>query len=462
MKTCEMSALLACGLVLAVLTPSARAQNGFFTIHSFGLSNTSYYPYAGVAVSGNVLYGTTEGGSGRVWKCNADGTGFTNIYTFGGSANPVAGVALGGSTLYGATENPGIVFALGTTPGAGLTNLWSFSSGGGQNPRCTPILAGDTLYGTTGDGDNIYSVVTDGSNFTNLYSFSAAIYDPATRLYTNGDGSLSGSSYGSLAQSANVLYGVAPAGGLNDFGTVYKFNLQNNQFTTLYNFSPPKGGNNTNADGTTPIGSLAVFGGTLYGTASAGGSNGTGTIFSINTDSTSFTVLHSFSVLSGAQLTNLDGANPYGGLVLSGATLYGTAAYGGTGGSGTVFKINTNGSGFATLYSFTTQTGANSVNSDGASPNAALTLSGNVLYGTALYGGAADGGTVFALSIFAPPVPLTIQSTNGSCVLTWSNPTLTLQAASDLTLGFTNITGATSPYTNNFTGAQTFFRLGSN
>lgn len=458
MKPIQTLIITVLAATLVVLTSAARAQNGFFAIHSFGVSNTSYYPYAGVAISGNVVYGTTEGSGGRVWKCNTDGTGFTNIYTFGGNANPVAGVVLGGSTLYGATENPGIIFAIGNTPGTGLTNLWSFGNGGGQNPRCTPILAGNTLYGTTGDGDNIYSVAIDGSNFTNLYSFSPLTYNPVTRLYTNGDGALSASSYGSLALSANLLYGVAPAGGLNNNGTVYKFNLQNNQFTTLYNFSLLKG--NTNADGGTPIGSLAVSGGVLYGTTSAGGTNGNGTIFSINTDGTSFSVLHTFSAVGGSQFTNFDGTEPIGGLILSGGTLYGTAAYGGTGGSGTVFKINTDGSGFTTLYNFTPQTGG--VNSDGANPNAALTLSSNLLYGTALSGGTANGGTVFALSIFAPPVPLSIHSANGSYILTWNNSSLTLQASPDLTLGFTNVTGATSPYTNNFTGPQTFFRLSSN
>ena len=44
-----------------------------------------------------------------------------------------------------------------------------------------------------------------------------------------------------------------------------------------------------------------------------------------------------------------NGANPAAGLLLSGGTLYGTTFNGGSGGSGTVFKVNTDGSGYTIL-----------------------------------------------------------------------------------------------------------------
>ena len=50
--------------------------------------------------------------------------------------------------------------------------------------------------------------------------------------------------------------------------------------------------------------------------------------------------------------TNSDGANPYAGLILSGNTLYGTASDGGSSGNGTVFAVNTDGTGFTNLHSF--------------------------------------------------------------------------------------------------------------
>ena len=65
-----------------------------------------------------------------------------------------------------------------------------------------------------------------------------------------------------------------------------------------------------------------------------------------------FTTLHSFTATSGSPSTNSEGANPQAGLTLSGNTLFGTAANGGGSGSGTVFTVNTNGTGFKSLYAF--------------------------------------------------------------------------------------------------------------
>ena len=65
-----------------------------------------------------------------------------------------------------------------------------------------------------------------------------------------------------------------------------------------------------------------------------------------------FTTLHSFTAgntNSSGYYTNSDGYRPNG-LILSSNTLYGTAY---SGGNGTVFAVNTNGTSFTTLYSFT-------------------------------------------------------------------------------------------------------------
>jgi uncharacterized repeat protein (TIGR03803 family) len=87
-----------------------------------------------------------------------------------------------------------------------------------------------------------------------------------------------------------------------------------------------------------------VSGSSLYGTTPNGGRNGGGTIFKLNTDRTDYRVLHHFD----RPLTSSDGWSPHGGLLLSGATLYGTTEQGGSG-QGTVFKLNTDGTGFSTL-----------------------------------------------------------------------------------------------------------------
>src|SRR5260370_13895433 len=81
-------------------------------------------------------------------------------------------------------------------------------------------------------------------------------------------------------------------------------------------------------------------------------------------------VLHTFTSASGPNATNSDGANPSGSLILSGNTLYGTAVYGGSSCWGAVFTVNINGPGFATLDNFTRS-------AYGANPSPRVILSHN-------------------------------------------------------------------------------------
>ncbi len=133
-----------------------------------------------------------------------------------------------------------------------------------------------------------------------------------------------------------------------------------NLFTTLHSFTALRGLVGTNSDGEYPNG-LILSGNTLYGTARVGGSSDNGTVFAVNTDGTGFTTLHSFTGGS-------DGAFLVTGLILSGNTLYGTTGDGGSSGAGTVFAVNTDGTGFTTLHSFTALGVFTDTNSDGAYP----------------------------------------------------------------------------------------------
>ncbi len=149
------------------------------------------------------------------------------------------------------------------------------------------------------------------------------------------------------------------------------------------------------ADGSGPYGGLVLAGGTLYGTTETGGNSNYGTVFSVNTDGTGFTTLHGFT-------NGSDGSHPHGGVTVSGNTLYGTS-WGGGGGSvaieWTLFSLNTNGTGFTSLYSLPFEDLINGTYyylSYGDDPYDGLLLSGNTLYGTTWGGGAANAGTVFA------------------------------------------------------------------
>ena len=165
---------------------------------------------------------------------------------------------------------------------------------------------------------------------------------------------------------------------------------------------------NNYSNGLQPYAGLILSGSTLYGTTYGGGISGYGTVFAVNTDGTGFTNLHRFTATSGNLSTNSDGANPFAGLIVSGNTLYGTVGLGGFG-YGTVFALNTDGTSFTTLHSF------RSYSSEGAYPHSVI-LSGNALYGPAESGGSSDEGTLFSLS-FAPQ--LTIIPSGANVVLTW-------------------------------------------
>jgi len=152
------------------------------------------------------------------------------------------------------------------------------------------------------------------------------------------------------------------------------------QFSVLHSFS---GG----ADGANPYyGAPVVSGSTVYGTANQGAGGG-GVVFSINTDGTAFTVLHTFTNAAP------DGYQPLGSVVLSGSTLYGTTYYGGSGngtaGNGAVFAINTDGSDYQTLRSFTTSTGYK--------PYSTVIVDGSTLYGMTYYGTGAGVGSMYSL-----------------------------------------------------------------
>ena len=189
----------------------------------------------------------------------------------------------------------------------------------------------------------------------------------------NGDGA--GPRAG-LILAGNTLYGTAVNGGAAGLGTVFAVNTDGSGFRTLYSFTGA-------ADGANPRAGLLLVSNTVCGTASAGGSYGFGTVFVLKTNGTTFTPLYSF-------MGGTDGGNPRAGLVIQGNTLYGATQFGGGAGVGTLFAINTDGSGFMPVYSFA---GAD----DGAQPVANLFSCSNTLYGTA-YGISSTYGTVFALN----------------------------------------------------------------
>ena len=439
------------GTVFALHTDGS----GFTSLYNFS-GNDGYEPAGDLVLSGNTLYGTTQyggtngnSGNGTVFTIHTDGSGFTDLYDFGGADgdSPSAALVLSGNTLYGTTPDGGSggngnLFAL-QTDGTGFTNLFNFCYWDGINPLAGLTLAGDTLYGTTEGGGSgnfgtVFKVNTNGTGFATLYNFTPAI--PTLMYYreTNCDGA---NPDAGLMLSGDTLYGMTGNGGTLGWGTIFKLNTNGVGFTNFHDFTWDSGGYGSpvaglalsgdtlygttlggpaygavfaiNTDGSVfnnlyifdysytnganPDAGLVLSGNTLFGTTSWGGA-GYGTVFAISADDSTFTSLYTFSAVGGDNNTNSDGANSYAGLVISGNTLYGTACNGGAEGYGTVFKLNADGTGFTTLHSFSAVSGAYNTNSDGANPYDGLVLSGHTLYGTTHYGGSAGDGTIFAVN----------------------------------------------------------------
>ena len=210
---------------------------------------------------------------------------------------------------------------------------------------------------------------------------------------------------------------------------------------------------------------------TLYGVTIEGGTNDSGIIFSVGTDGKGYKLMHDFSatVNNGSATTNSDGAKPFCTLTLSGDTLYGTTGAGGTNGEGVVFSINTDGSDFTVLYTFVPINifnGSTILFEGGDSPESGVVVSGNMLYGTTANGGEAEGN-IYGLNLSetnAPPQPIGMNAllSDGSLVLLWYSTNFSLQSTPALGMPFTTLSGATSPYIVPATNSQQYYRLIAN
>ena len=359
---------------------------------------------------------------------------FSGFVPEGGNLN--SGLILSGGMLYGTAAfggglDHGCIFAISTN-GTVVTNVYSFTplsqdfpstNSDGAYPDAGLVLSGNRLYGMANGGGpsgvgTVFAININGTGFTNLHSF------------VTSDGQVPDRGSRSIRQRYPLWHDARRRG--RWYGTIFKMNTNVSGFTNLYSFTQASGSPQTNGDGAFPACSLVLLGNTLYGTAAEGGNSGSGTVFKINTDGSDFGVLHHFTAMSGPLASNSDGARPHAGLTLSGGMLYGTASLGGTSGNGAVFKINTDGTGFATLYSFTPTNGVTGVNPDGAHPLGELILLGSALYGTASEGGTSAYGSVFSIAL---PPTLSITLSGPNVILTWpSNFTgFNLQSATNLT-----------------------------
>src|ERR1022692_1581388 len=190
-----------------------------------------------------------------------------------------------------------------------------------------------------------------------------------------------------LVQAPNGdFYGTASAGGANGHGTIYKI-TPSGTLTTTHSFDLTDGGS--------PYSALTrATNGDFYGTTWAGGASGGGTVFKVTPGGTLTTVYS----LCGDFCPG--GGNPNAGLVQTpNGDFYGTT-YGGGDiicymGCGTIFSITPSGT-LTTLYSFCS---ADINCPDGENPVAGLVEASNGdFYGASYWGGSNQYGTLFEMT----------------------------------------------------------------
>ena len=228
-----------------------------------------------------------------------------------------------------------------------------------------------------------------------LFAATTALAQPVIQglLYKFGSSPDGQNPYGSVVVGVGgALFGTTLNGGQDGSGTVFKINPDGSGYAVLHSFT-------NSPDGASPYASLVegsdgmLYGTTYYGgttnqgySTAIGNGSGYGVVFKISPYGNDYAILHTF--------TNApDGVNPFAGLIqASDGMLYGTTLAGGTANLGMAFRMNTDGSDYQILRSFTNTP-------DGAEPaGRLLQASDGMLYGTTQGGGNGEGGTIFKMS----------------------------------------------------------------
>jgi uncharacterized repeat protein (TIGR03803 family) len=411
-------------LCLQVLMAWMAGAQTFSVLHTFGPSAYfggilyptnagGIHPCKGLALSGSLLYGTANSGgtngSGTLYSINYTNGAFTLIFIFpvntsgtgnsfgaspnGGLVISNNGAVLYGTTYYGGGADNGVIFSMKTNGNAtNVLHSFSAESNGsnpdGANPAAGLLLSGSVLYGTTFNGGTagngvVFSYNTANSNFTVLHNFSVDQAN-AFSINTNGDGMNPSTS---LVLSGTTLFGTASAGGTNGAGTIFAMSTNGTGFVVLHHFD-------ASGNGSYPSTELCLSGGKLFGL-------GDTAAYSLNTDGTAFTVLSQFGVDVDGSAIGCTVGSCSSGFTVASSTLYGVAANAGNWGNGQIFSMLTNSAAYISFHDFTVRLPNGKgfyTNTDGAFPNGGLFLANGVLYGTAASGGLYGNGTIFKVA----------------------------------------------------------------
>lgn len=236
-----------------------------------------------------------------------------------------------GTTELGGTSNQGTVFelSLGASGSWTATVLHNFAGGSdGAQPHGGLLLdSAGNLYGTTNFGGGSTNCSQGCGTVFKLAPGSVPWTESVLHVFAGGSDGQEPNARLVLDSQGN-LYGTTMLGGAGSAcasgcGTAFRLALSSSTWSVLYSFTGGK-------DGATPYAGLTIdSAGNLYGTASAGGYTGSGTVFKLTQGSSGWAeeVLHGFSGGWG-------GKAPLSDVILDAAgNLFGTTSQGGTAGS---------------------------------------------------------------------------------------------------------------------------------
>lgn len=286
-----------------------------------------------------------------------------------------------------------------TTPAISTIAAFYPSTPAGNLVRGTDgALYGAAAYASSVAGGLIYRAKVDGTEIRTLFQI------PPSEALDIGAGPILGSD--------GFLYGTTKfgrSGETNGAGTIYRISTTGTNFSVLHRFAPVTVATDTNrafnSEGAYPEAELLEGSDTwLYGVARFGGPNGTGTVFKVTREGSGFEVLHVFDVNTSTNAlvtTNARGAFPATPLA-QGADgyLYGVTPAGGEHGNGTIYRLRTDGTGFEVLHTFTATT-TNTTTNQSENPDGASPAAGLIDGGDGFFYGTTSLGGLGRGVIFA-------------------------------------------------------------
>lgn len=233
-----------------------------------------------------------------------------------------AQINMSGTASEGGAYDHGSLFMLGEQGGATL--LHSFYEG----PQYPAINNGFT----TGPDGQLYTLMQDGGRGNNgtLARFNTA-EDSLEVIYglLENSNAISAPVEYLIPAGDSAYFGVSNSGGENSRGAIFSYDISTESITILYNFRQD------NDNGAYPNAAPLIVNDTmLYGTTQFGGSFNQGIFYRYDLANNTFYKLADFNA-------STIGSQPRGQLTLAAdGHLYGVASFGGTNNSGTIFRHN--------------------------------------------------------------------------------------------------------------------------